>query len=364
MSDSKDNFLSVIEVLRFPLIVLVVMIHAHITTMAMGENVWVFDSAHFPVYNTVSTFFSEILARIAVPMFFFFSGYLFFRNAPQVFSSAFFISKLKSRAKSLLVPYIIWNLLVLVLFFVLQTWFSSFASGYSKLIKDYTLTDYFRVFWCTEENHFPICFQLWYIRDLMVVCVFAPVIWWLIHRTGIVSVLLLTILWVSGVWPYIPGISDTAFAFFSAGALFAVKDISVVCFCRKLRFVALPAALVLTLVLLWKESCFDMKLLLNLDIISMMIYVCAAVSSSVHKSVRPGSTLLSRSSFFIFAYHVLPMIFLTKIMLKFIQPTAEISILAVYFAAPMAVVLLGIFLYWVLSRIFPRTTYLITGRPA
>ena len=67
-----------IDFLRFPLIVGVVLIHAHITGMTIKGND-VLRGNSFPVCDTISYFFSEVVARMAVPLFFFISGFLFFR---------------------------------------------------------------------------------------------------------------------------------------------------------------------------------------------------------------------------------------------------------------------------------------------
>lgn len=63
----------------------------------------------------VEMFFSERLGRIAVPLFFFISGLLFFLNMDCL---ADVFTKLKKRAKSVVIPYLLWNLLYTVLFLV------------------------------------------------------------------------------------------------------------------------------------------------------------------------------------------------------------------------------------------------------
>lgn len=58
-----------IDFLRFPLIVGVVLIHAHFSNVIMnGVNVNILHEYSCPIYDTTSYFFSELIGRIAVPL--------------------------------------------------------------------------------------------------------------------------------------------------------------------------------------------------------------------------------------------------------------------------------------------------------
>ena len=76
-----------ISYLRFPLIVLVVMIHSKFDGVVVN-GVGLMHDGGFPCYSTISTLVSNIIASIAVPLFYFISGFLFF------FKTAFFMDKL------------------------------------------------------------------------------------------------------------------------------------------------------------------------------------------------------------------------------------------------------------------------------
>ena len=70
---STSSFSTVITALRFPLIIMVVAIHLisdKITLPQWGTSSW--------LYTYVSEFLSHSFPRIAVPMFFFISGYYAF----------------------------------------------------------------------------------------------------------------------------------------------------------------------------------------------------------------------------------------------------------------------------------------------
>ena len=67
-----------IHFLRFPLIVGVVFIHAHLSSDFVNIT-----ASDYPVFYVVNEFVSNILVRVSVPLFFFFSGFL--RNHGKCF---------------------------------------------------------------------------------------------------------------------------------------------------------------------------------------------------------------------------------------------------------------------------------------
>ena len=89
----------VISFLRFPLIIGIVLIHIYINTQQVEIH---------PYYSATRHILSDIIARIAVPIFFLFSGFLFFYQTGN-FNKDIYTTKLKKRFKTLLVPYLFWN---------------------------------------------------------------------------------------------------------------------------------------------------------------------------------------------------------------------------------------------------------------
>lgn len=136
---SNDDVLSkTIMFLRFPLIVAVVFIHTNLTDVMINGTLLA-DEGQFPVHDVFRHVVTNELARIAVPLFFFISCFLFFYRSD--FSFAVYGMKLKKRIRTLLVPYLFWNIVVFLLFLLTQTFLSSMTSGRNKLISDYHWLD-------------------------------------------------------------------------------------------------------------------------------------------------------------------------------------------------------------------------------
>lgn len=131
-----------INFLRFPLIVGVVFIHNDISSVTMQGIKYEFNNPEW--YYYIIDFFSQVLSRISVPLFFFISGFLFFYHAN--FNLSTYKNKLKSRIKTLLIPYLLWNLIGFLIFSIkhlqiLESVFPSIANT------DYNLSVFFDSFY-------------------------------------------------------------------------------------------------------------------------------------------------------------------------------------------------------------------------
>ena len=94
--------------MRFPLIMAVVYLHGY-----SADSVQVGGVSRF-----VQEYFSQSLARVAVPLFFVISGYLLFQGYEPRFDV--YKKKIASRIYTLLVPFVFWNIATLLFFASIQ----------------------------------------------------------------------------------------------------------------------------------------------------------------------------------------------------------------------------------------------------
>lgn len=126
------------------------------------------------------------ICRIANCLFFCISGYLFARNVHTLREAGL---KLKKRIRTLLVPYMLWNVI-----FVL--WYVALAliPGLSRFNNSAGLLDGFLevTAWECLYNLFcaPAAFQLWFLRDLLVMLAFTPLLWWVAKRHWIIALVI------------------------------------------------------------------------------------------------------------------------------------------------------------------------------
>ena len=101
------NQSTAIDVLRLPLAIMVVFIH-------ISPKVFCISDCQYPIFtgrgllNFVEILCSNVISHIAVPTFFFISGLLFFLNI-QTWSWSKYLTKIKSRFNTIVIPYMLWN---------------------------------------------------------------------------------------------------------------------------------------------------------------------------------------------------------------------------------------------------------------
>jgi len=205
-----------IHFLRFPLIVGVVFIHAHLSSDFVNIT-----ASDYPVFYVVNEFVSNILVRVSVPLFFFVSGFLFYYKTD--FNGITYAKKVKSRIQSLLIPYLIWNIFLLALYYFVQKIpdINALFSGEKERIADFSVVDYLHAFGIGRD--FPINYQFWFLRDLIILVVAAPLIFYFIRSTKGYGILLLGVLWLfEDRLPYNLFLLSSLF-FFGSGAFFSIS---------------------------------------------------------------------------------------------------------------------------------------------
>lgn len=132
-------------------------------------------------------FFSNELLRFAVPMFFAISGFLFFFTYENTASC--YAKKLKSRVRSLLIPYVIWAVLSgLLITGIAQIPFFSDLQIVTEKFYDWTQ------FYMYLIN--PAAFQLWFIQQLMIFVLISPALYFLIKKTRGIILILFAVPWI------------------------------------------------------------------------------------------------------------------------------------------------------------------------
>jgi len=355
-----------IDFLRFPLIVGVVFIHTDFSDIVM-TGVKQISFVNYPLFSHIFFLFSKVIFEVCVPLFFFISGFLFFYKTAG-FSTEIYLRKLKNRVRSLLIPYVFWNLLVILFLLLAQLFLSgSLVSGRNKLITDYSLQDWLWSFWDTSQinpnlrKSLPINSPFWFIRDLMVVVLFSPIVYILIKKLRAYAVIILGLLWIFNPFFYLPGLSTVSFFFFTAGAYFSINTKNFARGMRPMLSIVVPLYLLLVaaqLIFLNKSWWVD---LYCAGICIGLIATVSVVAHFIAKESWRTNAFLANSSFFIFAYHRLPLVFVIKFLFKILEPQSEVLLLFLYVFCPVIIIVFGLVIYSFLKQFWPRFTAVIGG---
>ncbi len=168
--ESMTQYLSdKLRVLSLISIILVLYIHSGFHADEIEGMMW---------NDIVQTFVSGMIGRCAVPLFYVISGYLFFLKVPEGMMSIY--GKMRKRVESLVVPYIIG-----CLFFVGFGVLMAVSPGVSKYMNSSMMPLFSKpveeilgsIFY-DAGNGTPCAFQLWFLRDLIIIVATSPM-WYL-----------------------------------------------------------------------------------------------------------------------------------------------------------------------------------------
>lgn len=142
--------------------------------------------------------------------------------------------KCKSRFRNLFVSYLIWNAIFLLVLAFAQYFYPTLM-GHSKLIANFSIWDFVLCFISMDYviNGFsfrpfligPIDLPTWFIRDLMILVVLAPLIQFLLFRLKGLYVLVIVGIWLLGIYKHILFIGTIGLCFFSLGAYLGIKGV-------------------------------------------------------------------------------------------------------------------------------------------
>lgn len=351
MLETKDSFqrLSVaIEALRFPLIVFIVMLHCYTSTVSQ----W---SGH-PTYFRIVYPFSLWLGETGVPAYFFISGLLLF------YSKKTYSQKLQGRLKTLLIPYILFNAFILLGYWTLYLAGKPMAI-LGRSISDYNFVDFLRAFWDRGEWHngngAPLLCPFWYIRNLMLLVVISPVLYYLIKYTRILFPLVCGLLWVNS---FHSAYLLQSLTMFSLGAYFPITGKNPYDVINQYRY------WVVTLFL-----CFGLyDIAIHCTTISLPVFPQVhrlALVANVFLLIWLGekfylhgiySVFLSKSSFFVFCIHY-PFVLVLKEFSGRVTGLGDVVLALFYFCSVILVTVLCVVIYKILLKLVPGFLNFITG---
>lgn len=158
---------------------------------------------------------SNGISRTAVPIFFMLSGYFLFFDNSGLDKIKF---KLKKRLKTLVVPFLIWNVSFYIILFTAVYVFSLDFSGVTrgKDIVSFEVIEHVKFILGIGDE--PALYQFWFVRDLIIILPFSPLLYRLSEKIPFIFGFSLLLVWFFDYEIYTIFSSDTIL-FFYAGIL-------------------------------------------------------------------------------------------------------------------------------------------------
>lgn len=307
--------------------------------------------------NLIEWLCSDVIASMAVPLFFVLSGYLYFQNIKEdSFPSDWYWKKTKSRFMSLGIPYLFWALLPVMIFVVrkcvgmLIHW-----HGPEMLLDGVKNMNFYHILWETG-NGGPENLPLWFLRNLLIICIFTPPIWIFLKHLQVSSIPLLLAASLLNIWLPIPGFSATSTLFFSLGAWCAIHRFSIFAICQKLFIFSLILTPI-SIILMY----FNHIPLTIFNIIAIPLFLhCAWL---IFKNSKHAPTIIATSPMFLYLTHcyIVENHQVWEIIHK-VLPETYIGELCGYFLVPSIAIAIIVSINWLLRKTAPKLMILICGR--
>lgn len=333
-----------LRVLSFVLICMVVLLHAQIIQMS-PNGISVF----------IQQLFTEKITRIAVSFFFIISGFLFAYTIDERQIVKSFKYKINKRIKTLLVPYVIWSIICILLFGVLQVLIPSLTET-SKSIVKYTFNDYLNEFIINPS----LAYQLWFIRDLFVVSILSPIIFILLKHLKILLIIFLLL--ISIYFWYIGFLSITSLTFFSLGmymAMFHKSEVEYI-FSNRIYWIIPLLWIIFNIIITYTKYESSIIFLLNKLVGIMAIWI--SYDLLYHDYIKRWLSIdVFSYAFLIYLMHEPTLTLCKKVYINTIGVTTTISSLLFYFICPFALISIIIFIGKILKKRLPRAYRVLTG---
>ena len=351
MPSSRQSVL--IKAMRFPLIVMVLFVHSPGAYPSPTVE-WSMDGNN--IYHFVTAMLSGHVCAIATRWFFLLSGYLFFRYLKEPdFCFQWVIEKWKKRFWSLLIPFLIWNSFAVLAVVLKNGLFSALSLG--RDASEWELISQGPLYWFFTG---PADFPLWFLRDLIIMTLVAPVLHLFFKKYRWLSLSLLIIALFSMWSPKYPTMQ--AFFYYGIGIWLGIHGIDLLSIGKRFKAPAAIAALILLPITTSQIGRplhpWLFRLFIPCGMIAFM-NLCDSMIANERRCQRLCN--LSASVFFIYAVHEIYILGWTKGLLSRLLGNGSTGLWISYFLVPIVVLGVCLGLYTLLNRVMPRTLAFVCG---
>lgn len=355
--------------LRFLLMVLVVFIHNNFTAQSIAESVanGGFDIIFRP--NALSRWtqllISDGIARCAVPLFFLFAAYLQAKKADS------YGVLLKKRARSLLVPFVLWTALYVFYYGGVKLIVAKIAPQFVHHPETSWLTwtpaDWFHNILGYELKDGDIslprfAIQFWFLRDLMLLVIASPLIIRLIRRFPVGFFAITVILFIIPV-RHLYVVKVQAVFFYVAGLYWGLYDLPLLEKIDRVSWAESIALFAATFFATWRFYGHNTTMYWCMVLCACELTLKFSRVIAAHEKSFVVASYLAGFSFFLYAVHtpVLEDSLLKRLWLHFFPMKNAFFCLFEYFGVSVLTIAIGTAAGIALKKICPPLFRLLNG---
>lgn len=351
MEDESPNYSqrlsAAITWLRFPLIFFIILLHCYSVVRLEGDH----DTFFKVLYP-----FSLWIGETGVPGFFFISGYLFFLSKKS------YKQKLETRFHTLLIPYLLWNAILLTVYLL------AYAAGYPqdinyRSIADYDLLDYFRFFWdrgtYDDGNFVPLLCPFWYIRNLLIMCLLSPIFYYIIRYAREFFLFIVAVWWML---TYHNAFIPQTILFFSLGAYFSIHDVNPLKLVSENKKWFIVCFVLFAIADIGMHTIYGTAMNLQTHRLALIFNIPILLLLADNYASRGySSNLLPNAAFIVFAVHYPIVVILRKFCAAKFATASDTTHIMLYFVCIVIATAASLLFYLVLAKYFPKLKNILSG---
>ena len=338
------------------------------------------------IYNLIRLTISHVLPHIAVPIFFFISGFLFFYKVKE-FNFTVYKKKIRKRFKTLIIPYLLWNTIPILIFVCarigdylikgaplssIPAYFES--NGWLHLYWDSHVWSLDSVDWLGNKlmaMSGPCNLPLWFLRDLIVITLLTPLVYFLVKKLHKSILFILLFCYVSNIFPQIRGLHVSTVFFFTTGAFFSIYNKNILTVFNKYQSVIILPTIVFFICTIMYDAIYTLegRFFCPFYVIGGSIIAFNVSSYWVRRKKWEIPSIFTQSSFFIYAIHTIialkmarvitTSIFFNSVALRYLPE--PMLLLMNYIVTPLVTIAICLGIYILMDRFTPRLLSLVTG---
>ena len=313
------------------------------------------EAADYPVAKSIQLFTGTTgISGVAVPLFYFISGLLFFKS---IKSAKDCVNGLRKRVRSLLIPYIIWNIIFVGWYVVMH-----FIPGVSQYVNTDMMS---RISWQQPLNTLeflfvePAGFHLWFLRDLMVYVALTPLLYYILKRYPWITLIVLYC--ISG------SIARCGITYFAFGAVIAMHYGLE----RFNNFLSKPVVYVCGIVFITNaviamipecQSVVGNPYFQQIAYFSGILAVWGMYDRCIEGKSRITNAIMfvSKYSFFIYLFHE-PVFNIFKKLSLVLLGVSNVSLIVCYFINPLIMTIVSIGVAYIIQKSMPKLYGIMVG---
>lgn len=371
-----------LDLLRFPLALVILTIHTFPSNGSI-DILGYEDANTYPFFTQFCYIINSFFREQSVPIYYFISGYVFFYNVD--FCKQVYKKKLQNRVHSLLIPYIMWNAIALGIIFLKGYFAPNLFNGASQIVSNFSFRDLIGCFsWFDTGivNDQPINGVLWFVRNLIIICLLSPLIYLLVKNKKYIAIIIFGLLWFymfnnQPLSDFIGSVSHesrmyfnyglcSTFFFFTMGAYFSVNRIDMITSFRKTFKISsvlffLFVAVQIFLYQINAESPL-ITFFKSINIVIGLFFAFNIASYLIeYKGITPNK-FLAAGSFFFYVSHGLLIWNILKGLIIIIKPATSICLISIHLLAILITTAIVLCTFFLIYKYSPFLSQILAGR--